>query len=127
MTAQCRYVPFSSGLALLLALYLATAAHAQQSSPNILPSSPIASMHSNVPPGSDPLMGSLNEQMAVERNFARQRTIVDQSAQLLLLAGRLKDDVAKSTSDELSVSVIKDAAQIEKLAKSIKNKMRNGY
>ena len=84
-------------------------------------------MHSNVPPGSDPLMGSLNEQMAVERNIARQRTIVGQSDQLLTLARKLKANVAKSSSDELSVAVVNEAAEIEKLAKSIKNKMRNGY
>lgn len=127
MTAQCRHIPFSSGIFLLLALCLTPAARAQQSSPNILPSSPIRSMHSNVPPGSDPLMGSLNEQMAVERNIARQRTIVGQSDQLLTLARKLKANVAKSSSDELSVAVVNEAAEIEKLAKSIKNKMRNGY
>ena len=125
MIDQLNRVPF--GLLLLLSLCLLPAAHAQQSSQNILPSNPIRSMHSNVPPGSDPLMGSLNEEMAVERNIARQRTIVGQSDQLLALAIKLKTDVAKSNSDELSVAVVKEAAEIEKLAKSIKNKMRNGY
>lgn len=118
-------LPF--GLLLLLAFCMTPSACAQQSAPNILPPSAAPSAPGNLPPGSDPLMGGLNERMAIERNHQRQQKIVRQSAQLLALAQKLKADVDKSSPNQLSVAVVKEAAEIEKLAKSIKDHMRNGY
>lgn len=118
---------FRLGLLMLLSLCLLPTAHAQQTNPVPPLQVPVRALGNNTPPGSDPLLRSMNEKMALERNAQRQKTIVSQSDELLALARKLKADVAKSNKDELSVSVVREAAEIEKLAKSIKNKMRDGY
>ena len=74
----------------------------------------------------DPTLRRMNEQMSIKRNAQRQQQIVSDTAHLLQLAQQLNDAVSKSNKDELSVSVVKDADEIEKLAKSIKDKMRDG-
>lgn len=64
------------------------------------------------------------EQQAIKRNSQRQQDIVKDTAKLLDLAQQLKDEVDKSRKDQMSVSVIKKAEEIEKLAKSVKEKMK---
>lgn len=64
------------------------------------------------------------EQQAIKRNTQRQQDIVNDTAKLLDLAQQLKDEVDKSRKDQMSVSVIKKAEEIEKLAKSVKEKMK---
>ena len=64
--------------------------------------------------------------MTRERNAIRQKQIVDDTAQLLDLAKQLKDAVDKSSKDQLSLSVVNTATEIEKLAKVVKEKMRDG-
>jgi len=54
----------------------------------------------------------------------RKKQIADESAQLLNMALALKAEVDKTTKDTLSLNVIKKADQIEKLAKSVKEKMK---
>jgi hypothetical protein len=66
----------------------------------------------------------MSVQAAMKRNTLRQQQIVDDTTKLLQLAQQLKDEVDKSTKNTLSVSVIKKADEIEKLAKSVKEKMR---
>lgn len=55
----------------------------------------------------------------------RKKQIADESAQLLNMALALKAEVDKTTKDTLSLNVIKKADEIEKLAKSVKLKMKN--
>ncbi len=62
--------------------------------------------------------------MAERRNTDRQRMLVADTDKLLMLAQQLKADVDKSNKDELSIDVVKRAEQIEKLARSVKEKMR---
>ena len=57
-------------------------------------------------------------------NAERKRQISADSAQLLKLAVELKAEVDKTTKDTLSLDVIRKADQIEKLAHSVKEKMR---
>jgi len=64
------------------------------------------------------------EQQAIKRNTQRQQDIVNDTAKLLDLAQQLKDEVDKSRKDQMSVSVIKKAEEIEKLAKAVKEKMK---
>jgi hypothetical protein len=71
-------------------------------------------------------MRRMSAQMALRRNAQRQQQIVADTARLLQLAQKLNDEVSKSSKDELSVSVVKEADEIEKLAKAIKGKMRDG-
>jgi hypothetical protein len=54
----------------------------------------------------------------------RKKQIADESAELLNMALALKAEVDKTTKDTLSLNVIKKADQIEKLAKSVKDKMK---
>jgi hypothetical protein len=48
--------------------------------------------------------------------------IADDSANLLKLANRLKDEVDNTTADTLSITAIRDARQIEKLAHEMRTK-----
>lgn len=111
----------------LLALSAAVAAHAQQiptQSPQ-QPTMPGMSPNSNGPEP-DPSLRHMTEQMAIKRNSERQQQIVNDTAHLLQLAQELNGEVSKSNKDQLSVSVVKKADEIEKLAKTIKDKMRDG-
>lgn len=108
----------------LLIVLAAPSALAQQANP--APTRP--SIPGMIPMGGngqlqDPSMHRMLERMARERNDARQKQIVADSARLLKLAKQLNADVAKSNKNTLSVTVVKEAAQIEKLAKSIKENM----
>jgi hypothetical protein len=64
--------------------------------------------------------------MEKERNANRQKKIEADTARLLDLAKELHAAVVKSNKNMLSIDVVKDADKIEKLAKSIKEKMRDG-
>ena len=55
---------------------------------------------------------------------ASHKEIFDESSELLNLALALKTDVDKTNKDMLSVSVIRKAEQIEKLAHTVKEKMK---
>jgi selenocysteine lyase/cysteine desulfurase len=76
--------------------------------------------------GPDPNQAHMLRTMAKERNALRQQQIVDQTNQLLDLAKQLKAAVDKSSQEQLSLSVVNTASEIEKLAKSVKEKMRDG-
>ena len=57
-------------------------------------------------------------------NIERKKQISDDSAKLLKLAADLKSEVDKTTKDTLSINVIRKADEIEKLAHSVKEKMK---
>ncbi len=57
-------------------------------------------------------------------NLQRQQEIRKDTEKLLELATELKQAVDKSNKDTLSLDVVKKAEEIEKLAKSVKNKMK---
>jgi hypothetical protein len=57
-------------------------------------------------------------------NQERKRQIADDSAKLLKLATDLKAEVDKTSKDTLSMGVIRKAEEIEKLAHSVKEKMK---
>ena len=88
-------------------------------------------MHPNPPlfggpsePG-DPMSRQRLEKMEKARNTDRQKHLVQDTDKLLALAKELKEQVDKSNSDTLSVEVVKKAGEIEKLAKSVKDRMRS--
>jgi nitric oxide reductase activation protein len=72
----------------------------------------------------DPLGPHREEQQAQLRNSDRQKRLVADTDKLLVLATDLKAQVDKSTKDTLSVDVIKKADEIEKLAHSVKERMK---
>jgi hypothetical protein len=65
-------------------------------------------------------------EQAKKRNSTRQQQLVNDAAKLVALSQELKDEVDKSTKDTLSLTVIKKAEEIEKLAKEVKLRMREG-
>jgi type VI protein secretion system component VasF len=119
----------SRWVAILLATALCTGMHAQQadhSNPPPLPSAMNPMPSFGTANSSDPAAAEMARQMALKRAVQRQQDIVDQTTKLLVLAQELKSDVDKSNKDQLSTAVIKKAEAIEKLAKSVKEKMRDG-
>ncbi|HUO26948.1 MAG TPA: hypothetical protein VMU61_14870 [Candidatus Aquilonibacter sp.] len=62
--------------------------------------------------------------MAKKANQERAAALKADTDRLLKLATELKASVDKSNENVLSVDVIKKAEEIEKLAKSVKDKMR---
>lgn len=58
------------------------------------------------------------------RNIERQKQLVDDAAKLLSLANDLKAEVDKSNKDELSLDVVRKADEIEKLAHTVKERMK---
>jgi hypothetical protein len=72
----------------------------------------------------DPMERQRQEKMEKARNVDRQKQLERDTDKLLSLAKELKEDVGKSNADTLSVDVVKKAAEIEKLAKSVKDRMR---
>ncbi len=53
-----------------------------------------------------------------------QKQLADDTAKLLVLANELKSELDKSNKDTLSVSVIKKAQQVEKLAHKVRDEMK---
>jgi hypothetical protein len=80
------------------------------------------------PPGSegpiDPAARRQEQRMENARNVQRQEQLVRDTDKLLALATQLKTYVDKTDKNTLSVDVVKKAEEIEKLAKSVKDKMR---
>jgi hypothetical protein len=72
----------------------------------------------------DPLAGKMEDQQARSRNVDRQKKLQADTEKLLSLATELKEQVDKTDKNILSVDVIKKADEIEKLAKSVKDRMK---
>jgi hypothetical protein len=72
----------------------------------------------------DELRTKMEKDMAKKANQERQTQLRRDTEQLLKLATDLKQDVDKSNENVLSLEVIKKAEEIERLAHSIKDKMK---
>ena len=70
---------------------------------------------------------AIQRQQAIAAARIRQQEILRDSATLFELSGELKEQVQKANGQVLSVDAIKKAEQIEKLAKSLKGKMKLSY
>jgi len=69
-----------------------------------------------------------NEQLQIARSIAeRQVQLRTDTEKLAALAAELKKQVDKTGFNILSLEVIKKAAEIQKLAKSVQDKMKNAY
>jgi hypothetical protein len=72
---------------------------------------------------------TMRDQQAKKQNYdaanlERKRQLTDDSARLLKLASDLKAEVDKTSKDTLSLAVIRKADEIERLAHSVKEKMK---
>jgi hypothetical protein len=87
---------------------------------------PPPSPKADVMPGSNgnDAQERLSRDMAKKANLQRQAAIKADTDKLLKLAVELKDSVDKSNENLLSLDVLKKAEEIEKLAHSVKDKMK---
>jgi hypothetical protein len=69
----------------------------------------------------------MEKEMAKRANLERQADIKRDTEKLLKLATELKESVDKTTESTLSLDVVKRAEEIEKLAHSVKEKMKGPY
>ena len=72
----------------------------------------------------DSMSEKIERDAAKQRNIQREKDIKRDSEKLLELATELKQYVDKTNENIISLDVIKKAEQIEKLAKSVKEKMK---
>lgn len=76
------------------------------------------------PSDDDEARNKAERDMAKKANRERQAAIQRDTDKLLELATQLKENVDKSTENTLSMDVVKKAEEIEKLAHSVKEKMK---
>jgi hypothetical protein len=126
------------GCLLVLAAPTALAQSAQKQpapiDPNAAPSvyngrtnGPVVPSQGQLPPlfpDAVPGDSRLEHDQARLRNQDRQRQIVADTQKLVELANQLNAAVEKSNKDTLSMDVIRKADEIEKLAKSVREKMK---
>ena len=119
----CRFFMAGSLLALLI---LAAAPLDPQQPPN--PNRPIHPPILTDPPDANAQM-EMHQAEEKKSNYEaanaeRKKQLQDDSVRLLALATELKTEVDKTNKDMLSVTVIRKAAEIEKLAHDVRIKMR---
>jgi hypothetical protein len=128
--AKFRLFPLGSWLSRLVVIgcFLFFALSSQGQSAGQIPSQPAPGQMPSGPvtPGEprNPMEDKMLHQRLKSLNEQRQKQLVDDTNRLLALATELKKEVDKSNKDTLSISVIRKAEQIEKLAKSVKDKMK---
>ena len=59
------------------------------------------------------------------RNAERQKQLVADTQKLVALANELQTEVNQSTKDMLSLDVVRKADEIDKLARTVRDKMKN--
>ena len=72
----------------------------------------------------DPSQKEMQDRMAREANKKRQQDIREETDKLFQLATELKAAVDKSNENLLSLDVVRKADEVEKLAKKVKEKMK---
>jgi len=84
--------------------------------------------HRNEPPAVDPTLQKMQKAADKQRNEERQSQLKRDTDELYKLATELKKSVDGSNEHVLSLEVIRKAEAIEKLAKSVRTKMKaDGY
>ncbi len=72
----------------------------------------------------DPAQKEMQDRMYKQANKKRQQDIRDDTNKLFQLATELKDAVDKTNENMLSLDVVRKADEVEKLAKKVKEKMK---
>ena len=132
LVKQCRIRHWGRILLCLIATIVLTSAALPAQAPLPPPKSP--DRPSTYPSGANRLPDAnaqmeMREQQTKKQNFEaanteRKRQIAEDSANLLKLATELKNEVDKTNKDMLSITVIRKADAIEKLARQVKEKMK---
>jgi hypothetical protein len=108
-----------STCALSLCLLSAISSSAQNQAPAQMPGQP-----PHVSGDADQNQQRLAHDMAKRANLERHALLKTDTDKLVKLAMELKDAVDKSNENVLSLDVLKKAEEIEKLAHSVKDKMK---
>jgi hypothetical protein len=125
MQTTDRKLSWVLGIVVVIAAAVCPRAVAQTSQTPALPSSIPATGNLPMPgdvAGVHPTYNS--ERLETDRNLDRQRRLVADTDKLLVLATQLKTEVDKTNAHILSIEVVKKAEEIEKLAKSVKDRMK---
>jgi|SRR3954462_2405997 hypothetical protein len=89
---------------------------------------PQRQQHREESPPPDPALERMQKEAEKQRNEQRQSDLQRDTDQLYKLAGELKRSVDTTNEHVLSLEVIRKAEEIEKLAKSVRTKMKaEGY
>ena len=119
-------------LAVLLALECAATGLSQSPGGNVQPgqsNSNVIPFQSHQSPSTMPV-GNLDPLMAERRlralNIERQKRMVADAGKLLKLARELNEEVARANTGRLTPAELHKIAEIEKLARSVRQKMVNG-
>jgi len=107
---------------LFICLLLAIPSRAQTQTPNPRPPGKVGSIPTTG--DADEAQERMAHDIAKKANQSRQAMIKTDTDKLLKLAVELKDYVDKSNENVLSLDVVKKADEIEKLAHSVKDKMK---
>jgi hypothetical protein len=84
--------------------------------------------HRDEPPPPDPTLEKMQKEAEKQRNEKRQSDLKRDADQLYKLAGELKKSVDSTNEHVLSVEVLRKTEEIQKLAKSVHDKMKaEGY
>jgi hypothetical protein len=90
----------------------------------LLAAAPAPAASAQVETRQDPAQKEMQDRMAREANKKRQQDIREQTDKLFQLATELKAAVDKSNENLLSLDVVRKADEVEKLAKKVKEKMK---
>jgi nitric oxide reductase activation protein len=85
---------------------------------------PLATDPNAAPTDADEARDRIARDMAKKANLERAAALKSDTDKLLKLAVELKAYVDKSNENVLSIDVVKKAEEIEKLARSVKDKMK---
>jgi hypothetical protein len=110
------------GCLLMCFLLVTQRAEGQATRPSLPPDA--SGQIPGVPP-EDEAQRQMAKKQEDRRNDERQKQLVKDTQKLLELATDLKSEVDKTNKDVLSVDVVKKADEIEKLARSVKDRMRS--
>ena len=91
---------------------------------NSFAATPVPAASPQVETRQDPAQKEMQERMAREANKKRQQDIREETDKLFQLATELKAAVDKSNENLLSLDVVRKAEEVEKLAKKVKEKMK---
>jgi hypothetical protein len=73
----------------------------------------------------DPMHAHMEEERLKAVNDDRQKRLAADVDRLLALTNELKSSLDKTNKDELSLQVMRKAAEIEKLARDVQSRMKN--
>ena len=121
-----RFKPFALSVFLLLVTALFSLTSFSQDASQSAPPNPLPIPRLGTIPdaGEDAEHAKIDKDMAKRLNHERQVQLQHDTENLLKLATELKKYVDKSNENTLSLDVVKKAEEIEKLAHSVKEKMK---